>query len=113
MTSPTSLVGRILKTLGLRRPPPAPIELSIPDQLVLRALFHAKELTLDDVAAAVKGEWGATRLEVLGSLRKLEQVGLLRRRRQDEDESYRATETAKELAARIPPRPTVPMNLYI
>ncbi len=118
MTAPTSFVGRILRALGFLRPPLAPVELSIPDQLVLRALFFAKQLTFDEVAGAVVGEWGASRLEVLASLRKLELMGLVRRRSaatgaQAQDETFRATDNAKEIAARIPVRPTVPMNLYI
>ena len=118
MIALTSFVGRILRALGFLRPPLAPVELSIPDQLVLRGLFFAKELTFDEVAGAVVGEWGATRLEVLASLRKLELMGLVRRRpavtsEPGKDEAFRATDNAKEIAARIPVRPTVPMNLYI
>jgi len=55
---------------------------------------------------------------VLASLRKLELMGLVRRRpavtsEPGKDEAFRATDNAKEIAARIPVRPTVPMNLYI
>ena len=95
------------------RAPSTPVELSISDQLVLRALFYAKSLSFEQVARAVQGEWGASRLEILGSIRKLEQIGVLRRQQKGTEETFGATETAKELAARIPARPTVPMNLYI
>ena len=113
MISQKSLVGRLLKAIGLVRQPSTLIELSVPDQLVLRALLYAKSLSFEQIAGAVHGEWGVSRLEVLGSLRKLEQIGVIKRQGKEEEEMFSATETAKELAARIPARPTVPMNLYI
>jgi hypothetical protein len=109
-----SVIARMLKVIGLVKEPSPPVELSVPDQLVLRALFFAKSLTAEHVIGAVQGEWGASRLEVLGSLRTLEQVRLVKRQRKaDSEDTYSSTETAKELAAHIPARPTVPMNLYI
>jgi hypothetical protein len=111
--TPNSRVGKLLRAVGLVKDPAVPIELSVSDQLVLRALFHSKSLTFEQIVAAVHGEWGASRLEILGSLRKLEQINVVKKQQRGDEESFSSTETAKELAARIPARPTVPMNLYI
>lgn len=114
MRSITDFVKRLLRW---GEPAGEPLDLTVPDQYVLRALFLAEDLTVQELVEVIRAEAPTiARLELLNALEKLVHAGLVARQARttpEGEDRYRATPRAQRLRGVIPTRPTVPMNVYI
>jgi hypothetical protein len=113
----SSILGFLKRLVRWGEPAGEPLDLTVPDQYILRALFLSDDLTFEELAQVIRSEAPTiSRLELLSALQKLLQAGLVLRREPAGPEGadlYRAAPRAQRLRGVIPTRPTVPMNVYL